>query len=170
MERGVSAEDAAITFAVSKKTVEQWLAYDENATKEVKKAVESGRITVSAATDIVRKLGDADKQNAALDELLAATPNGQKPSRRAAKAAAKKATKGNDVNVGVPEKRVQKKLLAYIQQLPHPNASVSTLHFWEGAETMLALILGADDADKRLTDALEKSYDWEPKAKKAEKE
>jgi ParB family chromosome partitioning protein len=162
-ERGVSDADAAITFCVSPKTIAAWLAYDEGATKEMKRAVEAGKITISAATDIVRKLGEPEKQNAALEEVLAAVPSGARPSRREAKAAAKKATKGSEANVGVTEKRVQKKLLAYLKDLPHSNASVSTLSWWSGAEAMLELILGEDDADKKIVEALEKSREWEPK-------
>lgn len=156
MERGVSLEDAAITFGKSAATLKAWLEYDDNAIASVKKAVDSGRVSQSAVAHIA-KLKDPAAQQQALDKLLAAAPvGGGKISRRDAKLAAKSIASGGKEVHDASDKRTQKKLLAAVQETKHPtNASQQTLAWWQGVEHALALVIG-EDTDKRLTDLLAK--------------
>lgn len=152
LDRGVSEEDAAHIFGKSVVTLKGWIAYDDNAIASVKKAVDSGRVSQTAASHLAKL--EPEKQKAALDDLLSA-PAGTKISRRTAKIAAKRTTAPTKEE-GVGDRRTQKKLLKLMKDLPHPGATEKTMAFWQGAEDMLALILGNDDADERLVAVLAK--------------
>ncbi len=153
LDRGVSEADAAITFGCSQATIRGYLAYDDHATDSVKKAVESGRISQTAAAHVV-KLKDPEKQQAALDVLLS-QPAGSKLSRRAAKTAAKRVAKPESTAENMT-RREQKRFIDFVQGLPHPNASEKTLAWWQGVEDALKLVVGSEGVDERLTATLAK--------------
>lgn len=145
--RGVAIEDISIVFGKSVSTIKQLLAYDENATPEVKAAVEAGAISQSAGAELARAR-DPEKQREALTSLIALP--GPK-SARAAKKVAKKAKKGKDANVGVTDKRTLRKLLEAIENKNHKgNTSEKTLAWWQGVEDALKLATGDGDLDERL--------------------
>lgn len=90
---GRSEEEAAVTFGVSNTCIKQWMKMLET-TPAVRKAVEAGKLSASAAAQLANL--DADEQDSALASALEeATHNGKKKAtgRVVAKAAGKKASK-----------------------------------------------------------------------------
>lgn len=167
MNKGVSPEDAAIRFNVTLPTVKTWLAFDDNAITATKKAVETGKVSVSAAMTLAR-IKEPEKQKEALDELMTHVQAGGRSSPRAAKIAA--AGTGSNVITGVTDKRTLKKLLDAVQNTPHPhNSSDKTLAWWEGAEDMLKIVIGEKDVDERLKAILKQVYADAKAAQKAKK-
>jgi len=150
MSRGVSPEDAAIHFSVGVATVKGWLAFEDNATVETKAAARAGRLSASAAAELTR-IADPAVQR---EKLALMIGSGAKVSARAARAASRVA---RGKAAGVSDKKTQKKLLHIVQSASHPNISEKTAAWWEGAEEMLKLVLGADDIDKRLQGKLEEA-------------
>jgi len=147
MNRGVSPEDAAIHFNVSASTIKGWLTFEDNATAETKAAARAGRLSASAAAELA-KVADPDKQREKLTQMIG---SGEKVSARAARAASRMA-RGKTVGVG--DKTTQKKLLGALQGATHTNAKRDG-GWWDGAEEMLKLVLGADDVDPRLRGKLD---------------
>jgi ParB family chromosome partitioning protein len=167
LNKGVSPEDAAIRFNVSLATFKNWLAFDDNALAATKKAVETGKVSVSAAMTLAR-IKEPEKQKEALDELMTHVAAGGRSSPRAAKIAA--AGAGSNVITGVTDKRTLKKLLDGVQNTPHPhNTSEKTLAWWEGAEDMLKMVIGEKDVDERLKAVLKQVYADAKAAQKAKK-
>lgn len=151
LARGVSEEDVARTFAISGETLKGWLAFDDNATIETKKAVSQGRVSASAAAELAR-VRDPEKQAAALSTLLIAP--GKKTVIAARKAVAK--TNGKEVDgVGITSKRKIKALLDACVATDHPQAGEKTLAWWQGVEDALKLIIG-EKVEPRLATILEK--------------
>ena len=150
MSRGVSPEDAAIHFSVSASTVKGWLAFEDNATTETKAAARAGKLSASAAAELT-KITNPEKQREKLAQMIG---TGEKVSARAARAASRTA-RGKGAGVG--DKKTQKKLLHVVQATSHPNVSEKTAAFWEGAEEMLKLVLGATDVDARLQGKLDEA-------------
>lgn len=64
LSRGVSEHDAAVIFGASLGTVRGWLRYADNATPELRAAVEAGAVSPSAAITVSRR--DPEAQRAAL--------------------------------------------------------------------------------------------------------
>jgi hypothetical protein len=149
MSRGVSLEDAAIHFNVGVPAVKGWLAFEDNATVETKAAARAGRLSASAASELT-KITDPDKQREKLTLMLG---SGEKISARAARSASRMA-RGKSVSVS--DKKTQKKLLYVVQSTSHPKSEKGTA-WWEGAEEMLKLVLGADDVDARLQGKLDET-------------
>lgn len=167
MNRGISVEDAAVTFNVTAAVAKTWLAFDDNAIAATKKAVEQGRISSSAAM-VLARTKEPEKQKEALDALLEHAPAGTKGSTRAARIAAGNAGAGNVV--GVTDKRTLKRLLATVEDTSHPhNTSEKTLMWWSGAEEMLKLVMGDKDVDQRLVEVLKQTYAGIKADKKAKK-
>jgi ParB-like chromosome segregation protein Spo0J len=150
MARGVSPEDAAIEFCVGVHTIKGWLAFEDNATAETKAAARAGRLSASAAAELA-KIANPDAQREKLAQMIG---SGEKVSARAARAASRVA-RGKAAGVG--DKKTQKKLLTIVQATSHPNISEKTAAWWEGAEEMLKLVIGAEDADQRLQGKLDEA-------------
>ena len=148
MNGGVSMEDTALRLGVTLPHFKTWLAFDDNALGATKKALAAGKISPSTAITLARTK-EPEQQRAALDEVLATVGAGGKSSPRAAKEAVKAA--GGKVVASITDKKTLKRLYEAVQNVPHPhNSSDKTLAFWEGAEQMLVLIMGEEDADQRL--------------------
>lgn len=151
MARGVSADDAAVNFGVKVKTVKGWLAFEDNATPETKRAAEAGRLSHTAAAALAR-IKDPDEQRKTLDGMLATEG---RVTKAAAKTAAKVAN-GKKVAISVTDKRTQRRLLSYVQNISHgTNASEKTMAWWEGVEEALKLVVGEDDVNQRLVGKLD---------------
>lgn len=161
MERFSCDVDVAAMYMNEKPNVVQsWLTFDERAIDDVKQAVFGGRMEISAGIEIVRA-GTPDAQLAAFKAALDASlddSDGSEPaddskpkkiSTRAARNAAKSVTKPN-ANAPVDDKRTQKRVLQAMRDKNHGKAGEATLAFWEGAECMLALILGGDEAHEAI--------------------
>jgi len=146
----VSVEDAAVIFGKKAKTVKGWLAFEDNATAETKKAAENGRLSPTAAATLAR-IKDPDEQRAQLDRLLST-------EGRVSKATAKEAAQGVNgkrIVISVGDKRTQRRLLTYVQNTPHPNASKETMSWWEGVEDALKLVVGEEDVNPKLVGKLD---------------
>ncbi len=150
MSRGVSPEDAAIHFSVGVATVKGWLAFEDNATAETKAAARAGRLSASAAAELT-KISDPEKQR---EKLALMIGSGGKVSVRTARTASRVA---RGKGAGVSDKKTQKKLLGVVQSTSHPKSSEKSLAWWEGAEEMLKLVLGADGVDQRLQGKLDEA-------------
>jgi ParB-like chromosome segregation protein Spo0J len=150
MSMGVSVEDCVPHFAKPVAVLKGWLLFDDNATTETKAAASAGRLSVSAAAELA-KITDPDAQRERLTQLIS---SGEKITVHKAKAAARIA---RGKGVGVSDKKTQKSLLAIVQGTPHPNVSEKTAAWWEGAEEMLKLLMGADDVDQRLQSKLDEA-------------
>lgn len=167
MNSGVSPEDVALRFQVSLAHFKTWLAFDDNALTATKKAVEAGKISPSTAITLAR-IKEPEKQKEALDEVLTHVAEGGKASPRIARNVAK--DKGNNVKAGVTDQRTLKRLFDSIQGISHPhNSSEKTLAWWEGAEEMLALVMGEKGVNERLTTLLKQVHVDAKAAKKAKK-
>ncbi len=170
LNKGVSIEDAAVRFNVSVATAKTWLAFDDNAIAATKKAVESGKISPSAAMALARTK-EPEKQKEALDHLLEHAGEGGRGTERAARMATRKAGSGNVI--GVTDKKTLKKLFEAVQNVPHShNSSEKTLAWWEGVEAALGLVIGEEDADARIDGVLQQvrsQMKTEKRAKKAKK-
>lgn len=103
-ERGVSDEDCALYFGVSRVAIAQWKKL-LLLSKKVQKLVDDGKVSATAAA----KLADLEKgeQEEALEELMA---EGGKVSGRKTNAKKKKG-KGDKDATPAPSKRIQKKLI-----------------------------------------------------------
>lgn len=150
MARGVAVEDAAVIFGKKVKTVKGWLAFEDNATVETKKAAESGRLSPTAAA-MLAKIKDPDEQRKTLENMLAVEGRVTKDS---AKSAAK-AANGKKVAISVTDKRTQRRLLSYVQNIPHGSASEKTMAWWEGVEDALKLVVGEEDVNPKLVGKLD---------------
>jgi len=169
LERGADADTVALWFKMKPAQVRAWLKFDADACDAVREAVEGGRLSVSAGMELVRA-GDAEAQRQALAALYEQPVHAEgdlppeqsqktkKVSTQAARNAAKKTKKGADANTGdTCTKRELRKMLQACLDKDHPkNTSERTLAFWEGVENMLMLMLGDDEADKRLVDMLDR--------------
>lgn len=85
-ERGISDDDIALMFGQTLAYVRQLLAYDLNATDEVRAAVASGSLAPTAAIHLVRNAKSEGAQRRAIAKLEASS---EKPSTRRAIEAAK---------------------------------------------------------------------------------
>lgn len=134
-------------FAVSETAVRQWLAI-ASAAAPVRRAVESGRISASAALKIAGA-GDAAAQSAALDELLDGEekPSSAKATKVAGKRRAKKSEDGGPSAPKGPgrSKRALKKALKAIED----NALRMPAEHKEVADMVLMWAMG-DDLDGEI--------------------
>lgn len=163
--RGVDIEDAAGTFGVSAAIAKSWLRFDDNAIDEVKKAVESGKLALSAGIEVAR-IKDPEKQKAALTTIetapAAAKSLGGKTSVKEARAAIKKAT-GKKGPTNATDKKTQRALLAHLQDKDHPKTtSERTIAWYQGVEDALMIVLGEGASAgvtklREMLDALESS-------------
>lgn len=71
LARGVSEDDTAVMFGVKASTLRSWLAYEDNATAEVKRAVEAGAISQTAGLKLATKVKDPEKQRETLAGAVA---------------------------------------------------------------------------------------------------
>lgn len=125
--------------------VESWLRFDDNAIAEVKQAVETGRIAMSAGQRIAALVDPAKQQ-----QVMATLPNKGKISVRNAAKAAKLIEKPS-AHIGVADKRTQRALLKLVENKDHKGASKETLAWWAGVEAALHLVTGGDEKpDERL--------------------
>lgn len=93
MARGVSEDDAAVTFGLDPEYFRILLAYDDAATPEVKEAAASGEISPTAAVDLVRNAKSPEAQTKALAEVRETTrATGKKPTVKQVTEAARRAT------------------------------------------------------------------------------
>jgi hypothetical protein len=152
----VDIERAAIAFEMKPNQAKAWLKFDDTASAEVKAAVNSGRLSVSAGMEIARNAKTVEAQDLALGNLMSAVPTNGKASTQAARRAAKKAV-DVETNDGCTDKRTQRKLLQAVQDTVHGGKSEKTLAYWEGVEDTLNLILGdSSETNKRLVDMLDR--------------
>lgn len=171
MARGVSVDDAAVIFGKKVQTVKGWLAFEDNATKETKKAAESGRLSPTAAAALA-KIKDPDEQRKTLEGMLSTEGRVTKDSAKSAARAAN----GKKVAISVGDKRTQRRLLTYVQGLSHGSVSEKTMAWWEGVEDALKLVIGEEDVNPRLVGKLDELISLmkteaqakKPKAPKAE--
>jgi len=129
----------------------------------VAKAVTKGELSASAATELAQ-LSEVE-QTAKLVEL---SSNGAKPTIRDVKAKVREAN-GKKVVISVGDKRTQRRLLTYVQNLSHGSASEKTMSWWEGVEDALKLIVGEEDVNPKLVGKLDELISLmkiEAKAKK----
>lgn len=179
MERYNCDLEVAAHYANEKPNVlKAWLAFDESAIDDIKAAVYSGQMSISAGIEISRA-GNPEQQAQALQLALgglddvapdvapttsdasAETPRPAKSkpaklSARAARQAAKTVSRPN-ANQGVGDRRTQMRLLQALRDKAHNLKAQRTLDFFEGAENMLTLIMGGDEAketDVRLVELL----------------
>lgn len=161
IDGGISEESVAKSFAVKQTTVRGWLDFDDHATDATKQAAKDGRIGASTAAELA-KMHDPDEQNKALAELLIA-PEPRARSARAAKMLRKSSSKVGNAS----DRKTQTTLLTFMQNASHPRVSEKTIAWWEGAEEMLKLVMGAKDTDERLLKTLHEARSAKPKAPKA---
>jgi ParB-like chromosome segregation protein Spo0J len=154
MDRGLSLDHCARMLGKSVVTLKGWLAYEDGAVVEVKKAVEGGRLSQSAASHIAKLA--PDEQRKALDAALS-LPAGAKLTRKAAKTAAKRASKPESNSIETLSIRETRKLLTAVSEKKHPsNTSEKTFAFWQGVESALSLVVGeGDGVDERLKTVLD---------------
>jgi ParB family chromosome partitioning protein len=118
----------------------------------VAKEVTKGTISASAATPLA-ELSEVE-QVAKLTELVAAG-GGAKPTIRDVKAKVREAN-GKKIVISVGDKKTQKRLLSYVQNLSHAsNSSEKTLAWWEGVEDALKLVVGESDVNPKLAGKLD---------------
>ena len=166
LQRGVKIEDAAMAFGIPVSTAKSWISYDEKATPAVKKAVESGKIEITAGVLLARK--DPEEQANALDEAVAtaATARPRKGQEgKASVSAVRKALKkrgGKSTAYEAPSKAELRKLLAFICAEDHAKSSDKMKAWASGCEDVLRLVVGPEDGEKiseriatRLASALE---------------
>lgn len=151
MGRGVSVEDCAIVFGVGVPTVKGWLAFEDNATAETKKAAAAGRLSHTAAATLAR-IKDPNEQRKALEDMLSTEG---RTSRRTAQIAAKRVDAKKVT--GITDKRTQRRLLDVVQNTSHGNAGERTLAWWQGVEDALKLVTGEADVDARLVGKLDET-------------
>ena len=116
----------------------------------VAKEVTKGTISASAATPLA-SLSEVE-QIAKLAELVAA--GGSKPTIRDVKAKVREAN-GKKIVISVGDKKTQKRLLSYVQNLSHGNSSEKTVAWWEGVEEALKLVVGESDVNPKLMGKLD---------------
>lgn len=151
MARGVSVENAAVAFGIPVGTAKSWIKYDDEAIPAIKKAVESGKMEITAGVDLA-KIKDPDVQAKALGDLLdgkGASSGGRskKVSVRAARKISKKLRRPDSAEL--LSKRDLKTLLEFIKAKSHPSStSEKTFAWWEGAEEALRFVLGGADGEK----------------------
>jgi hypothetical protein len=164
MAMGVSLEDAMIRFHQPTSVGQSWLNYEDHATTKTKKAVESGKISLTAAITLVR-IKDPEEQNTALAELLTTAGNGKVTQREV-----KLAVKGNKPKsiVGIHDKKTQMRFLEMVQSKSHANATEKTLAYWDGIEQAFKIMMGDDDVDQKLVKMLD-DVRAQMKTEKAEK-
>jgi hypothetical protein len=165
LERGVHIDDVAINFNMTTGKLQSWIDFEEHAVDEVRDAVHSGAMSISAGIEVTRGASH-DEQLATLATLATETavasdvgdakpgkPSKKQITTRQARNAAKTA-KGK--TVGVPDTRTHRRLLQSMLDMNHPkNVSEKTMAFWAGAESILGLILGEKDhVDERHADML----------------
>lgn len=161
METGMTEPDIAITFGISVGQVKALLSFEDNASAKVKKAVESGKLSLTAGIELV-KAGDAETQDKALSAVAEALPAGARPvSVRQAREAANNAKgKKKPSKVGVNEMR---QLLEYVMhrsgKLPS-TTSPNTLGWYAGVEDALSILLGDECSDK-MREMLKSALAWD---------
>jgi ParB family chromosome partitioning protein len=116
MDRGYSEGDVAVTFGVSKTAVKQWLSVLE-CTPDVRKLVEAGKLSASAAVKLSKL--DKDEQKEQAQEMVATGKTTAADAQ--ARAKTKKAKKnGEPVDDGyvlkAPSKRIVRKLVLGVQR------------------------------------------------------
>jgi ParB family chromosome partitioning protein len=157
MERGVSVDDCANVFGIRVATAKAWLAYDDTAIPAVKKAVNAGKIPSTTGMDIARL--PSDKQESALDRVMALSKDPDKAPKRGGNAAkAKRAiAEAAGKNPGISDRKTMKRFLTAVENLKPgtpgllpKGASADVEAWWDGVEAAVAFVLGSDGADKRL--------------------
>jgi hypothetical protein len=119
LEGGASELDAATTFNVKQATIRDWLAYDDHATDEVKRAVADNLVGASTAMELA-KVKDPDVQRAALAKVLGGAGVKQR-SARAARALRRGVEAGDGAGgdgapVAATDRKSQALLLAYVER------------------------------------------------------
>jgi ParB family chromosome partitioning protein len=168
MERGSTAEEAAVLFATRPATINAWLRYDASAIPEVKKAVAQNKIPQSTGADIARL--PEEKQQKALDAVLkvAVPSNGQRTERKGQASKAKRAIATSvGKSGGISEKKTLRAFLAAVENVEHPKKTTdATMMWWCGVESALGFVLGNDGADPKLVKIME-GLDGAPEAEDA---
>lgn len=165
LNRGRSPADAAVRFGVDEQTVKNWILLTES-DDSVKKAIEKGKITSSAAMRLAKL--PTDTQKAALEELLASGAATVAEARRVAnKARAPK--KGGD-GVGLASRKTLRVLRDTFVADAKADRAIKE-DFRLGFLSAMNLVLGDGKVDgnvKRWVDKIEKQVDKnrEEKAKK----
>jgi hypothetical protein len=150
MERGVALADCAISFGKSEATLQSWIDFHDKASAPVKRAVESGRMSISTGINVMRA-GDAEAQKKAMGELEAQIPEGSRITNNQAKQAAKRATaKTPESTYEMGTKRELKQLLEAVEKMDHGRHGPNLVAYWEGVEQALQLVIGTDKLDERL--------------------
>jgi hypothetical protein len=154
MARGVSLEDAARTFCIQTQTAKRWLSFDENATKEVVKAVEAGQISTSAAIQVAR-VKDPEEQRQALAALKGSGNASVREARRAATTTKNAGDEAKGDGVGLVSRRAQRAVLDYLVERIAKAADIGEdVTFFQGAEHVLRAILGEGKVDARINRAI----------------
>lgn len=115
----------------------------------VAKAVSKGELSASAAAELTG-LSEVE-QTEKLAELTVSLPTGKKPTIRDVKAKVREAN-GKKIAISVPDKRTQRRLLGYVQNLSDGSNSLA---WWEGVEDALKLVLGDEDVNPKLVSKLD---------------
>lgn len=152
---GVTPEDAAQVFATRPATVKAWLQYDATAIPAVKKAVASGKIPQTTGADIAR-LGDEDKQQKALDKVLATVSDSpDRTERKGSAAKAKRAiAEATGKHAGVSDKKTLRKLIELAPMQCSKGDKAETVAWWRGVADALSFVVGGAEPDARLTKLL----------------
>lgn len=178
MASGVSEARAALTFGLDPEYFAMLLAYDDNATAEVKEAVAKGDLSPTAAVEMVRATKTPDHQRKALETVRANKKAGKPATVRAATEAAKRATgKVSDEGAGIiPSRRELAHVLKAISKIAGPEVNEARVliddehgksniepaqghtvdAFFIGAEAALKLVFGRCE-DKTLLVMLAKA-------------
>lgn len=152
LKAGIDIDAVARAFSVKKQTIDMWLAYDKNAIKEVKAAVDSGKIAAAIGFDIARS-GNAEVQLDALNRVMALgtkeTENGERTGK--AGAAKRAVAEAQGKRAAVLDKKTLKKFLALVADTTLPKNAGAELHGWYGGvQDCLEFILGTPE--KELSD------------------
>ena len=149
LKSGIDIEAVARAFSVKKATIDVWLAYDKNAIKEVKAAVDSGKVAAAIGFDIARS-GNAEMQLDALNRVLALgtkeTENGERTGKAGAAKRAVAAATGK--GAAILDKKTLKKFLALVADTTLPKNAGAELHGWYGGvQDCLEFILGTPEKE-----------------------
>jgi len=154
IEFGNTEEEAATAFGVTVQQIKNWMSFNDLSTP-VRKAVEAGRISASAAVKLAPL--PKDEQKTKLDELLADAPEGKKVSvSKVSKKLGKKKRKKDDDDK--PTLEILTKIQEHLGELDR-NKKLTGKQ--EGFFDALSFVLGLLSPDE--------VFEWYPDAAEAVK-
>lgn len=159
LDLGANEDEAAVAFGVTKTQIKNWLSICDLSTP-VKKAIESGRISASAAVQLAPL--NSEDQKKKLDELLADAPEGKKVSgsKVSKKLGKKKRKKSGDDDK--PSVETLQKIQAHLCKLDQNKKLTGKVEgFFDGISYVLGL-LSPDEVYEWYPDAAEAVSPAEP--------